>query len=59
MQEEVGDDDEFNQDDQALDVKAKSFIVEDFEMTIFKEDVGCSHEIVMPKGHTRKRNNCF
>ncbi len=55
MQEEVGDDDEFGQDDAALDVKAKSFIVEDFEMTYFKEEVGCQHEIVMPKGHTRKR----
>jgi len=40
-------------EDQTLDIKAKSFAVEDFEITVHKEEVGCIHEIVMPKGYKR------
>ncbi len=50
--EENREDDE-NIEDHTLDVKAKSNMIEDFEITVFKEEVGCIHEIVMPKGHKR------
>lgn len=53
MMEEDEDD---NHEDQALDIKAKSHMVEDFEITVFKEEVGCIHEIVMPKGCKRGSN---
>ena len=54
--EEEEEEKEDNMEDQALDVKARSFMIEDFEVNIFKEEVGCIHEIVMPKGYKRASN---
>ena len=47
-----GDEDD-NHEDDMLDIKAKSFMVEDFEIAVFKEEAGCIHEIVTPKGYKR------
>jgi len=58
IEEENNDENDIDED-HALDVKAKSFVVEDFEISIHKEEVGCIHEIVMPKGYKRGGINTF
>ena len=54
--EEDEEEKEDNGEDQTLDVKAKSYMIEDFEINVFKEEVGCIHEIVTPKGFKRASN---
>ncbi len=43
-------------EEKGLDIKLKSSDLEDFEVTYFKEDIGCIHEVIAPKGVKRGSN---
>jgi hypothetical protein len=42
-----------NDEDKLLDVEEKDYNIEDFEMVYSKEEIGCIHELIAPKGYKK------